>query len=450
MSSETIIKAILDEEHREKQLKKKRKGQVEGTRKNEKKGKTLEEMEKEEGGPVQESLVPMAQTQRAAKRKGAKDADTSILEVSELQRAEEELEAQEDDGVKLEAFNLKEERARGHFDEAGNYVQDAKGSDEEEEEDAWLKSEEATVVSEEVRRRLKQQEADDAAAAMAAAQPLTAAQVARLQHEAAALLEPGESVAAGLRRLGVGLGRRPGKQAAKAAQTAGAGAVPDPDSAAKFERLTALGVSLMEAGETDVYTQSKEYFARAAAVYIDADEGPSSLFGGSAPATTAYDDADEDMFGGGSDTEGAGGRGDAQREGARKGGGQAGEAAGEPNRADHPSSRSKPAAEASAAAHYAAWPIKELRRFLTERGQDPRGIVEKDELVARVAAAAAEMAAAVPTPPQGYVYDPASKFWYSAASGMHWDAKSGGFYSGESGKWYVWDASSQQFVEWTK
>lgn len=69
-------------------------------------------------------------------------SDTSILEVSELQRAEEELEAQEDDGVKLEAFNLKEERARGHFDEAGNYVQDAKGSDEEEEEDAWLKSEE--------------------------------------------------------------------------------------------------------------------------------------------------------------------------------------------------------------------------------------------------------------------------------------------------------------------
>lgn len=69
-------------------------------------------------------------------------SDTSILEVSELQRAEEELEAQEDDGVKLEAFNLKEERARGHFDEAGNYVQDVKGSDEEEEEDAWLKSEE--------------------------------------------------------------------------------------------------------------------------------------------------------------------------------------------------------------------------------------------------------------------------------------------------------------------
>ncbi len=33
---------------------------------------------------------------------------------------------------------------------------------------------------------------------------------------------------------------------------------------------------------------------------------------------------------------------------------------------------------------YASWPIKELRRFLTERGQDPAGIVEKADLVARV------------------------------------------------------------------
>lgn len=52
--------------------------------------------------------------------------------------------------------------------------------------------------------------------------------------------------------------------------------------------------------------------------------------------------------------------------------------------------------------------------------QDPTGIVEKGELVARVvqAAAAAEAVAAVPTPPQGYVHDPASGYWYSAASGV--------------------------------
>ena len=36
-----------------------------------KKGKTLEQIETEEGGPVKESLVGMAQNRRAAKRKGA-------------------------------------------------------------------------------------------------------------------------------------------------------------------------------------------------------------------------------------------------------------------------------------------------------------------------------------------------------------------------------------------
>lgn len=33
---------------------------------------------------------------------------------------------------------------------------------------------------------------------------------------------------------------------------------------------------------------------------------------------------------------------------------------------------------------YGSWPIKELRRFLIERGQDPTGIVEKNDLVAKV------------------------------------------------------------------
>ena len=32
---------------------------------------------------------------------------------------------------------------------------------------------------------------------------------------------------------------------------------------------------------------------------------------------------------------------------------------------------------------YSSWPVKELRRFLTERGVDPSGIVEKAELVSQ-------------------------------------------------------------------
>lgn len=50
---------------------------------------------------------------------------------------------------------------------------------------------------------------------------------------------------------------------------------------------------------------------------------------------------------------------------------------------------SSSAAKASAAPEaeqvdYNTWPIKELRRFLTERGKDPSGIVEKADLVAQV------------------------------------------------------------------
>ncbi len=33
---------------------------------------------------------------------------------------------------------------------------------------------------------------------------------------------------------------------------------------------------------------------------------------------------------------------------------------------------------------YSSWPVKELARFLKERGVDPAGIVEKAELVSKV------------------------------------------------------------------
>lgn len=42
------------------------------------------------------------------------------------------------------------------------------------------------------------------------------------------------------------------------------------------------------------------------------------------------------------------------------------------------------AAPAQDADDYASWPVKELRRFLQERGMDLGGIVDKSELVAKV------------------------------------------------------------------
>ena len=126
---------------------------------------------------------------------------------------------------------------------------------------------------------------------------------------------------------------------------------------------------------------------------------------------------------------------------------------------------------------YASWPIKELRRYLTERGivrctgsprvsthaclkcrlvnfqtlptvQSAAGIVDKGDLVAKVKDSAASTAqAAYPVPP-GYAYDAPSGLWYSADSAMYFDTRSGGFCDA-SGKWYSYDAE-KGWVEWTQ
>jgi len=63
---------------------------------------------------------------------------------SHVEEAEEILDREEDDGVKLEPFNLAQERAEGHFDESGHYVENKK--DDTEETDAWLGSDDGKQV----------------------------------------------------------------------------------------------------------------------------------------------------------------------------------------------------------------------------------------------------------------------------------------------------------------
>jgi hypothetical protein len=83
--------------------------------------------------------------------------------------------------------------------------------------------------------------------------------------------------------------------------------------------------------------------------------------------------------------------------------------------------------------------------------QDPAGIVEKGDLVARVKAAAAggSGGASAAQAPAGYAFDPATKMWFSPDSGMYWDAASGGFFNSADGKWYSY-AAAGEWVEWEK
>lgn len=368
----------------------------------------------------------------------------------------------------------------------------------------------AKVVSEAVRRRIEEAQRRAEAAAAADAAPLSATQIARLQYTAAQALQAGESVAAGLKRLG-GQGRRPAKRGRRQGGEAEGGggaedAAADPSAKEQFQRLTEAAMKLMDAGENDVYSQTKvtgcrqrgcslhpsspplaapsievatghwpsvprcaamspppsnasapqEYFLRAAAVYIDVDdgEGPSanSLVAGAGKA--AYEEADEDMFA--SDDEKDKEQG--IKDGATGGGA---EAAAPPPAGGPPGGGAAPApAPAADTTNYASWPIKELRRFLTERGvvsaactvslpwlleraegvrlsaaqpqgrarisptdflyrrgvQDSAGIIDKAELVERVKQAAA--AGPEGEAPAGYTFDPATGYFYSAGGSL--------------------------------
>jgi hypothetical protein len=164
------------------------------------KGKTLAEIEEEEGGPVKESLIGMAHVKRASRRRaGAAAEDTEVP--GDIAAAEERYgdEGDGDDGggddddddggeaggrraksgaagaasgraparapkkgggptaaevaplpggdaAPMTAFNLSEERREGHFDEEGNYVLDR--GDPGDRDDEWLASEEGEGVAE--------------------------------------------------------------------------------------------------------------------------------------------------------------------------------------------------------------------------------------------------------------------------------------------------------------
>ena len=67
-------------------------------------------------------------------------ADTELVGDDALEEVEEALEMDEDDGIKLEPFNLAQERQEGFFDDDGHYVERRDKDEEEAEKDAWFAS----------------------------------------------------------------------------------------------------------------------------------------------------------------------------------------------------------------------------------------------------------------------------------------------------------------------
>eukprot|EP00891_Asterochloris_glomerata_P005942 jgi/Astpho2/5942/fgenesh1_pg.00080_%23_134_t len=306
---------------------------------------TLGETEEAEGGTVLESRVAMAQAKRNQKRKNKKAGESTEWVADE--EAEELAGQDEDEGIKLTAFNMAEERADGYFDEGGHYVENKK--DDEEEKDAWLASGEGgAVVSNTVRQRVEEQRRKMAAAEEAP--EMTLRQECELKGTVAAILQPGETVTAALKRLG---GQRQQRTRGGKAGKQPRAPPTEAELAAReqLDRLTEAASALMDSGELDVYSKRQDLFAREAAAY------------------RKQGFANDDMFADDEDAEPQ--QGPAPASGARQQQRQPAQAGpGASNGTNSGSLKALPTSQAAAApakVDYATWPIKELRRFLTQR-----------------------------------------------------------------------------------
>ena len=188
---------------------------------------------------------------------GDDDDDDDDDDDAPVRRMTEEAVGEEDDtgerfnevGERIEPFNLRSERANdGFFDANGNFV----WKKDNEEPDEWLAqmdeaTMEAAIGASMARKRDDGDDdgdgdgdGDDAGLEMSDERRRAVAA------ELAGLLEAGEKVAGGVRRLGRALKAK------------------EPDAGLRFERFTTLADSLVSAGRAAVYDETKEDLERAA------------------------------------------------------------------------------------------------------------------------------------------------------------------------------------------
>mmetsp|Transcript_20691 Transcript_20691/g.57429 ORF Transcript_20691/g.57429 Transcript_20691/m.57429 type:complete len:501 (-) Transcript_20691:441-1943(-) len=447
------------------------------------KGKTFSQIELEEtGGTVREAEVGMAHVKRAVKRKG-KGAELEDTELAtNVEDAEEDLnmEAEEEankEEVELTAFNLNEERETGYFDADGHYVE--RKNEDEDATDAWLESTEANMASAAARAnheaQLRALEAQDKGASA----PLSESAIAALKGRAAKLMLEGETVTRALKRLGGGSKKPVLRSKNKRKQTADESGNSSTADKAAFVELAELVDQLLSAGELDIYTESKYQMQREAELY----SRPTILDGSmpvrhalelemSAPVKQMFswwllpcrslhghlscspliqcsallccassppdqdkpgDNSGDDMFAEDSDDEPLA-KCPAVAVGTT-----------EPGKAGAATTTEAAAAAGAVAASsgytdMSTLPVKELQKFLQDRGVDVTGVLEKAELV--------EKAKAVSQVPEGYVYHAESGYYWGDQDSMYCEAISGGFYNPVTQKWFHRDPESGKFTPW--
>eukprot|EP01018_Ginkgo_biloba_P035023 Gb_16472 [translate_table: standard] len=214
-----------------------------------KKEKLVADIRKEHGneeGPIKATDPRLAAKQRATRRSRMAEElvnarDTSVLD--DIGAAEEEYENGEDledDGIKIEPFNLKQEREEGYFDSEGNYVE---YGNENEIKDAWLESVEVdTRFAEEHLAQPIQEKEDDP--------NLSSQEIAKIKRNIANLLQPGETVLDALRRMK----GTPSEKKRREKMSA--------ETKTMFDQLTDDAMQLLENGDFNVYHEKRETFQR--------------------------------------------------------------------------------------------------------------------------------------------------------------------------------------------
>eukprot|EP00245_Coleochaete_scutata_P018186 TRINITY_DN9314_c0_g1_i1.p1 TRINITY_DN9314_c0_g1~~TRINITY_DN9314_c0_g1_i1.p1 ORF type:complete len:443 (-),score=126.92 TRINITY_DN9314_c0_g1_i1:263-1477(-) len=244
----------------------------------------LTDIEKEEFGGVVKAKDPrLAAKERAVWRQltGEPSGADDAVAVDEMGPAEEEFEGTAEEEAEFEPFNLKKEREEGYFDPEGNYVEYTM---QNEIRDAWLDSVEVNTRYAERAAALDLEEEEQEPE-----KELTSADLAAIKRRIADVLQPGETVLHGLRRLGGGVGKQKEK-GKKGAPSEKEERMPEGNKAL-FDKLTEDSMKLMDHGEYNVYSDKQETFQREAEGYENLQRARSQLMSADASAD------DDDIFG---------------------------------------------------------------------------------------------------------------------------------------------------------
>ncbi|GKV11151.1 hypothetical protein SLEP1_g22430 [Rubroshorea leprosula] len=189
---------------------------------------------------------PRLAAKERARHRRQSNLETEEVEITTAEVAYEDNENFVEDGIQMEPFNLNKEREEGYFDEGGNFVEYV---NEDDLKDAWLDSVEAEskVAGTVFKVSNNEDNHEDAT------QDLSAEDIGVIKRRIANVLEPGETVLQGLRRLKGTSNNRKEKMSAETKHV--------------FDQLTEDAMKLMENGEYNVYHERQEVFEREAEGY---------------------------------------------------------------------------------------------------------------------------------------------------------------------------------------